>query len=187
MGIPRRFWDARFDLVDDRLKPRLLKYANQLYESVRQGVGFFFFGPSGRGKTSAGVVLLKFAFEMGRSALFVSVKELREAIREDTMFDASETLMERARSVDMLLLDDLYREDFKNFTLGLSDIESLLSTRSARGKATILTTRLDIQELRTEAQGLLSPLRGSFVWHRFDGRDFHEEAQVRLLQRFGEG
>ena len=185
MNIPERFWEATFDKVPDNLKTPIQRYCTKIDSLIQRGVGFFIHGPCGVGKSSAAAVLLKAGWEREKRGYYTTVKELRHAMREELTFDGSESIFSRCRDVEILVLDDLALDDFKNFVLGIGDIEHLIATRAMRSKTTILTTRLTPDTFRQEYPALLQTMQGSFVSVACNGPNMNVEAAARLRLELG--
>lgn len=163
MNIPQRLWGASYESMPSVLQKPVARYCQRLPEWLGKGVGFLVYGPAGVGKTAAGVVLLKAGWEQAKTGYFVSVKDLRQSLKESADFDNAESVYSRCRGVELLVLDDLALDDFKNFTLGIGEIEHLLTNRSMRSKTTILTTRMMPSDIRENAPSFLPALQGTFL------------------------
>lgn len=107
-------------------------------------------GPVGTGKTYLAVALLRRRVEQGESALFVTLGDYLQRIRDtfdaDTRQSTAEVLT-AARTVGLLVFDDLGAK------LHLTDWEEgqlydLVNARITAQLAMILTTNLDAEELR---------------------------------------
>lgn len=187
MNIPEHFWGASYTGLADVLQTPVANYCRKIDSMLSRGAGFYIHGPSGTGKSSAGVVLLKAAWERNKLGYYTTVKDLRQAIREDYTFDGDESVMARCKEVDVLVLDDLALDDFKNFTLGISEIEHLLTTRFTRSKTTVLATRLTPDALRTEYPSILQTMHGNFVSLACNGQNLKKDAADALRRELGVG
>lgn len=185
MNIPERLWDSSFTSLAKPLREPIKRYVNNLPAFLSKGIGFWFYGPSGTGKTCGGVVILKAAWERHKVGYFTTVKDLRASVKEDADFDSSESVMERVRNVDVLVLDDLAQDDFKHFHFGIGDVEHLLNSRSMRGKTTILSTRLDPTAFRLEYPSIIHTMRGTFHAVNCDGYNFKDDAAEKIKTMFG--
>lgn len=186
MNIPQRLWEVSYQRLNPQLKTPVRRYCAHLDAMLHKGIGFLFVGPSGTGKTCGGIVLLKAAWERQKIGYFTTVKELRSALKENETFDGSNSIRERCYSVDLLVLDDLCADDFRNFTFGIGDVEHLLSVRSMRSKTTVLTTRLGIDHFQLEYPEIISTMRGRFLPVNCTGIDAKEQEAKRLLHFFGD-
>lgn len=187
MNIPQRLWGAAYAAMPQILQTPVSRYFTRLDEWLGKGVGFLIYGPPGVGKTSAGAVVLKAGWEHAKTGYFISVKDLRQSIKEETTFDNSESVYARCKTVDILVLDDLAPDDFKNFTLGIGEIEHLLTNRSMRSKTTILTTRMMPLEIRESAPTFLPALQGTFLSVLVTGDNQKASADAELRRSLGVG
>lgn len=186
MNIPERLWDASYDFLNPALKTPLRRYCANIDKMLKQGVGFLFTGNAGTGKTCGSVVLLKAGWERYHTGYFTTIKELRSALKENETFDGQNSVRERCYSVDMLVLDDLCADDFRNFTFGIGDVEHLLSVRSMRSKTTVLSTRLGTEHFQIEYPSILGTMRGRFHLVQCAGDDRKEKAARNLTKFFGD-
>lgn len=143
MRIPRRFWGADFDQIPEcEGKVALRSYLRNIDDMLDKGVGLLLWGPNGHGKTSAAVIAAMEARRRGASALFIQAESLREAVLDKTPFSDEKTLIERAREVDFLLLDDLGKEHTGETGFTERLFENLIRERCAQKKVTFVTTNL---------------------------------------------
>lgn len=185
MNVPERLWGVTYNGLSKPLREPIRRYVANLPDFLGKGIGFWFYGPAGTGKTCGGIVILKAAWERYKVGYFTTVKDLRAALKEDSAFDSSESVMERARNADILVLDDLAVDDFKHFHFGIGDVEHLLNSRSMRGKTTILSTRVDPNTFRLEYPSILDTMRGTFHAVNCEGFDHKQEAAAKIKTMFG--
>jgi DNA replication protein DnaC len=185
MNIPERLWGATYGELTEILKTPIRRYVADIDNMLAKGTGFWIYGEPGSGKTCGGVVLLKAAWEKRRVGYFTTVKELRISIKENTDFDSTESVQSRARNADVLVLDDLALDDFKNYTFGIGDIEHLLNVRSMRGKTTVLSTRLDPDAFRDQYPSMLLTMKGTFHAIQLPAYDRKAEAAAELRKKLG--
>jgi DNA replication protein DnaC len=142
MRIPRRFWDVRADMIPGDVRDDVDGYLRRLDEHLNNGEGLLLWGSNGVGKTSTAVFIALEVRRRGASVLFVTAEGLRQAVLERELFDEGQLLMERAREVDFLVLDDLGKEHpgETGFTERL--FENLIRVRSAAQHTTFVTTNL---------------------------------------------
>ena len=185
MNIPQKFWSSSYSEIAPELKEPVKRYINGLDAFLGRGTGFFIFGGPGTGKTSAGVVLLKAGWERYKTGYYTTVKDLRYSSRENETFDGTDSVMDRCRGVDILVLDNLGEDDFSNFTMGAGDIEHLLTTRAARAKTTVLLTKLLPMQIFPKAPNLLPSLKGQFIDVALNGPNRNDEASLQLKRELG--
>jgi DNA replication protein DnaC len=108
------------------------------------GQGLHLHGPNGTGKTSIAVLAAMEALRLGASVLFVTAEQLRRASIEDIWFDESQLLLDRAREVDLLVVDDLGKEHRGDSGYAERLLEDVLRQRSSRRLTTIFTTNVPV-------------------------------------------
>lgn len=164
MRIPPEYWRAVIAEIAESVRPLLMKYAANVVAHIERPVSLLFTGTVGVGKTAAAVVLAKEARSYGKTVLFMPVWELREDVRNKVNFDDSQSVLDRCRQVDLLVLDGLKPEDATGHYFGAKELEELVSSRSSHKRATFITTRCSIGDLRAKGFGsMLDVLTGSIV------------------------
>jgi DNA replication protein DnaC len=190
MRIPQRYWDVRFDQISDTEKgsaasPRRLvrAYMEKMDEMHSRGAGLFLWGPNGMGKTSAAVVIGKEYRRRGKTVMFMSCSEIKSAIIDKTAFDGETSLWDRAKTVDVLLLDDLGKGVQDGTGFGLRALDELLRTRNAERRTTFITTNMAPgKQLESELKtSTLHSLKESIVPVKFVGPDRREAVKSELL------
>ena len=155
MRIPRRYWMARFDMLsddggDDSLKSMVGRYISNMSEMRKAGGGFVFFGDNSVGKTCASVVLAKELRRRGNTVLFVESADLKNLVIGHVHFDEDDTYWDRAKNVDVLVLDDLGKGTHDTKGLGASLIDELISSRNSSQLVTIITSNLSPEDWEEE-------------------------------------
>lgn len=175
MNLPEEFWRAKVQRVSDKSKPLVFGYLKEIRSNVLRGSGLFLSGRPGVGKSSIAALVLKEARIHGFTGFFITVWELKEAIRSRLMFDATRTVLDRCRDVHVLVLDDLGKDDLKGgFGSGERFLEGLLSYRGSRKRVTVITTRLTNAQLMEEVLSLLKTMEGYLNFHDVKGPNMRE-------------
>jgi DNA replication protein DnaC len=164
-NIPKRYWDARFDEIPDTApyKVQLARYMRSLREEVRAGKGLFITHPrNGTGKTGIACLIGKRALKEGFTVYYVMCEPYKKAVVTNQMFDEYQLVEERARSVDVLILDDFGKE-FKGASGWIeSELENLVRERTQNGRASILTSNVLPNDIANQfGEDLASVLRES--------------------------
>lgn len=140
MNLPRRFWEARFALIQGNGKDVIRKYLSE--GRYMTGEGLLIWGGYGVGKSGAAAVILMEMRRRGYSSLYVESYDLVQKILNGEAFDLDTSWMERAKEVDALVLDDMGAEHRDvNGTIEKM-IEGLLRYRFQRRKVVIATCNL---------------------------------------------
>jgi DNA replication protein DnaC len=189
--LPKRFREVSFDRepvasMNDPLIRAVRAYVRAIDERLDEGRGLWFIGDVGTGKTTLAMLVSKAAMEADRTVAIYSLPRLlallRDTYGDDAQYSLSE-LIDRLCSVDLLHIDDVGAEQSSAWVL--EQLYTIVNTRYEDGRALLLTTNLDREELeeqigaRTvsrlyEMCGTPLPMRG--IDHRLDG-DFVLPAQ----------
>lgn len=142
MNVPDEFWSrdrAGWDKLTPSIRPVVENYFKNFEASMHAGLGFTLIGDPGVGKTATVVVALKAARERMRSAYFIRVSEMRDALRREVEFDSTETVVERCHNVEFLGLDAFGESDLTAPWFGLMQLRELILARASRCRPTFLT------------------------------------------------
>ena len=159
MNLPEEFWRAKVQQVSEKVRPAIIQYLKKIVENVSRGTGFTLRGATGVGKSSIASLILKEARIHGFTGFFVTVWELKEAVRSRLMFDDTRTVLDRCREVHVLVLDDLGLGDLQG-GFGERFVEGLIAYRGSRRRVTVVTTRLEPMKLREELGQFINTLNG---------------------------
>lgn len=185
MNIPDELWRVSAKEVAPAVRTTIDRYLEQIRLMVQRGAGLILGGGPGVGKSAIGALVAKQARSVGFTVYFGTVWELRECHRARIMFDDALTVLDRAREVDVLVLDGLKQEDKDERFFGLVQIEELLSTRAAKRKVSIITTRMTNQDLESKMAALAETVQGSMVYLQVNGPnkrdDQHKELKKMIL------
>ncbi|MFN0093877.1 MAG: ATP-binding protein [Dehalococcoidia bacterium] len=116
-------------------------------------------GPSGSGKTHLAAAIASRVARDGRSVFFAVVADLLDAFRAGFRPGAdgeSDALFDAARETDLLVLDDLGRQQSSSWAH--EKLFQILNSRTLRGLPTVVTTELSLDELAKVNPKLLGRL-----------------------------
>lgn len=188
MSVGQRFWNVTMASIPDEssVKEPLQKWINNIKYNLCNGVGLLLFGSYGQGKTSAAVIAMKNTVVRGGTAYLIRGNQLKDAIINNLQFDSDETIKERTKSVDLLVLDDLGSEHDSAFNISM--IEEILRDRSDNKKATIITTNLSGPNLKSKfGESLVSFLSATLISVECAGHDFRaiERTEIKNIKNNG--
>lgn len=137
-------------LAHPKCKPALVEVLRR-WQQTR--CWLLLWGPPGLGKTGLSISLVREALDAGRSAMYITVPDFLERLREsyrkpvdeDGNRPADADLLEVACKVDLLLLDDVGKASLSAW--GKEKLFTLLNRRDINGLQTIVTTNLTLAQL----------------------------------------
>jgi DNA replication protein DnaC len=159
MNLPERFWDVRWAKLSsdenedgDSLRSVVKSYFGNFDSVMKAGHGILFWGENGVGKTSAAALIAMEARRRARSVFFITEAEYIESVISKIQFDAVESVAERAKHVDLLVVDDFGKghRDARGWTDRM--FENLFRYRSARLKSIVLTMNISMVRFREECE-----------------------------------
>jgi len=121
------------------MSDKIGKYLREFPEYFSRGVGFWFRGDGGTGKTAAAVVLGKEALLWGCSTYYTTFSRLQAAVKHKEIFEDNVTIESRVHSVDFLILDDFPAyEESKDWGFNTKQVFNLLKHRNENLKASVV-------------------------------------------------
>lgn len=174
---------------EDTIVEQVAKYGQKHREFVSQGVGLFFPGEIGTGKTMVATLTLKEFVKLGYTCYATTFANTIE------MFTAGWKSREEQRwfqdkfvGSEVVLLDDVGRELRNKSRLSETTFDNILRTRVQYGRPTYITTNLTPEELEEGyGAGVLSLLKENSIYWHFKGGDFRPKANTRKLAEIANG
>lgn len=159
MGLPREFWGASWSFLPEGVTKKMvfeyLKSLNSDHKVVRDGDGFFIRGAHGSGKTYLTSICCKAFRRYSYSVYFITANQLQEAAENGIEWDEGTSVLDHAKNVDVLAIDDVGAEILlpkqTNFIL------EVIAHRKAWRKVLIFNTSL------TEAKDLNEKYGAGFI------------------------
>lgn len=193
-NIPRRYWDAKLAAIPESAPYRadVAHYIGNLVPLVELGIGLYLWSEqNGTGKTAIACIILKEAMKNRLSAYYIRSQALKDAVLSDLMFDEANTVRDRVRAVEVLVIDDFAKE-YKGAT-GYAEtlIEDVIRDRVQQKRVTILTSNLAPDKIKVFfSEDLSDVLREAAATLRIVGGDeggktWREEgkAEVKRMMR----
>ena len=191
-GGQEHFGQFRLDYYPDRIDPNLgvniRGLMEKTYETCRRYAATFgsrsgnllFSGDTGLGKTFLSACIARAVAENGHSVVYETAGHLFTAL-ERAKFGGSEEerrSVEKYTDCDLLIVDDLGTEMPGQFVT--SSLYNLVNDRILSGKATIISTNLNTEDLsKRYSPQIASRLRGNYLRVPFLGDD------IRMKKNWG--
>jgi DNA replication protein DnaC len=180
MNLPENMWRSKVQFVSELVRPVVERFLQNIDLHVTHGHGLLVSGAPGIGKTGVAALVAKEARCRGYSAFFITVWDLREAVRSRIEFDEDMSVLERCREVDVLVLDGLRSDDAKDPFFGARAIEELVAGRGVRKKMTVVTTQMGKNLLWQEFRSFMNSTRGTLAVFVMDGPDLRQNQEKAL-------
>lgn len=129
-GIPRRYWAAEAD------RPEFAEYIASF--AGNGGAGLYIHGGVGVGKTHAASAMARLFAEAGYDVAFTTAKGMLERVKATFDAGGTEAAVARYAKCDVLVLDDLGKEDATEWSVGT--VFSVLDMRYEDMRPTIVTS-----------------------------------------------
>jgi DNA replication protein DnaC len=152
--LPKRYQGVSFDRppVPEMPEPvvsAVRSYVRNIDARLEEGRGMWLVGDIGTGKTTLAMLASKAALDAGRTVAIYSLPRLLNLIRSAIETEGGMVgFLDRLTSVDLLHIDDLGVENKTDWVL--EQLYSIINTRYEDERAMILTTNLEIAELREQ-------------------------------------
>jgi DNA replication protein DnaC len=190
-GVPERYWTSRLSEIPERAAYRkpVGNYLADIETFIDNGDGLYLWSDqNGTGKSALASVILRRALAVGYSGYYIRSQALKDAIATSRVFDESETINERVRRVDLLVIDDLAKEYRTESGFTQLVLEDVIRERVQRKKSTVLTANLpaksisemftsDLADVLREAVGIVEvggPEMGGKLWRAEIGTELRK-------------
>lgn len=179
--IPSRYWTVNLAGVQAQVREIADRYLKEIEQMHDKGVGLLLWGANGVGKTSLSVVIGKEYRRRGHSLMFLESAELKGAIIHNEAFDDEQTLWDRAKSVDVLIIDDLGKGVQDNTGFGARVLDELVRHRNANKRVTFITTNMTLKALEDDLKAsTMHSLKECIYPVRVSGEDLRERAKQEI-------
>jgi len=163
MQLPPELWEVTLEKVPESVQQVVARYLSRAPQMVSACAGLLLMGPPGVGKSAIAALIAKEVRAHRMPVFWISVSDLRESIRKRLMFDEEQTMMDRARAVPLLVLDDLDPADASDRLLGARDLERLVLQRGGWKRPTIITTRIPFADIDADFGTFAEAVKGRMV------------------------
>lgn len=140
----------------------------------------FFYGTVGTGKSFLSGCIARELLQLGNSVIYFSAAGLFDMLARYTfdgrLKEGLQDFCEDLYGCDLLIIDDLGTEITNNFVT--SSLFACLNERHLRGKSTLISTNISLEELRNRySDRVFSRITSSFTLCSFTGPD------IRILKK----
>ena len=155
MGVGERFFEV--NIGRSMIPKELTEYVKNLEKNVGEGRGLLILGPTGTGKTSSLVVIMKHILkkygcilgsDLGLRILKTDCEMIFASSNQvfNSIFNREFDFINDCRLVEILMIDDFGREYFHDFPF--SEFEDMIDYRYSHKLSTFVTSNLTPKALR---------------------------------------
>lgn len=168
----------------------VIRYLERRTEFLRRGIGMYFLGDLGTGKTMLANLALKELVKDGLTCWATTFSQTVEMFaagwrdKEDSKY-----FQQKFINSEALLLDEVGKELLgTRISLAETTFDSILRQRVQSGRTTFITTNMMPDDLeRGYGSAILSLLREKSLVQAFDGKDFRSSANDREVDEARRG
>lgn len=190
MGLPKEYWGASWSFLPQgsRMKERVYNYLVSLngdHKIIHEGDGLFLFGPQGSSKTYIAAICAKAFRKYEYRVMFTTASKFQQDCENKAEFEEGESILDRAGSVDVLVIDDFGKE-----TVGYGKpnyILEMIDFRRDWKKILIVTSRLEPLDIDKKYGGGsrdLSEKIKSFMLGLLCDGSFYKEKQDQIQNKY---
>jgi len=179
--IPESYWFLEFKelKIKSSIKMLISEYIKNINNALDKNLGFTFFGTNGTGKTSVMSVIGIQTIIKQKRVLYIRMKEIF-----DNIFKEDETLKERIKSADLILLDEFDKLYHKSQDWNIYNIDDFIRENFDRKSIIICTNFAGGEEIKEiYGDSILSKILEFNKFVPFSGNDFRKEMNDKWLER----
>ncbi len=186
------FDDLRLDYYPDTPDPAtgvaprqrmadVLRFCRQYAEQFTPGAeSLLLRGPTGTGKTHVSLAIARCVAGKGYAVVYGPAQLLLHQLEKEHFGRAEGNSEDQMVDCDLLVLDDVGTEFSSPFYV--SSLYNLINTRMLEGRATILSTNLNQNQLRERyGDPIASRITGTFLPLLFLGKDIRQQKRLEKL------
>lgn len=177
-NIGEDYWDADFKNYKGPVDAMevTIKYLKCLQDMKDRGLGLFYVGPNGPGKTTLAMITMKYLVRARWDVYCTSLGEIVEGIQRSWRAEGDGAPeIERARKADFLFIDDVGKEHRGGSSFVQTVFDNLIRQRVQHRQPTFLTSNLTKGELEGNyGDSVMSLLEGKVIPVEVDGKDFRK-------------
>ena len=175
MRIPKTHWGASFDKIPNTCTHRTIvkRYLNNIYQHIQGATGLLLFGEYSGGKSAIASICLQKAAEAGVIGYWISAADLPRYQIEGEMFDEELNCYERARTVQLLIIDEYFMRREMKWTEDA--VDALVRARIDEVRCTIITTNHAPSQIEESRPALAAALREAAYPVKVTGHDFRKD------------
>lgn len=182
-NIGQDYWDCDFNNYTGPEGPKdiTIKYLTNLGEMKDQGLGIFYVGTFGPGKTTLGMIAMKYLARANWDVYCTSLGEIVEGIQRSWKAegDATTDITRRIKEADFILIDDVGKEHRGGSGFVQTVFDNLIRYRVQHRLPTFLTSNLTKGEIEgTYGGSVMSLLEGKIVPVQVNGKD-HRRTELK--------
>ena len=103
------------------------------------GRGLFLYGDYGRGKSSIAAIVVKLLIHRGVFPLWIEYGDIPMYVKENTLFNANQTVLDRAKEVEFLVVNEFNPRKYSK-AFPVDALDYLIRSRVGDGLTTIITS-----------------------------------------------
>lgn len=179
-GIYEEYHGKTLDSYVGNVPVEVLNHVKAVIDSIgpvsKRGIGLFFFGPNGTGKTGLMAEVLKAAIRAGYSARMASLGGIIQKLSDGWYSsDAREEFLKYVKQVDFLGIDEVGKEYRGKSELVVTAFDLVLKYREQRMLPTFMTSNRYPKDLVGDySESIMSVLKSQMIPIELCGRDWRE-------------
>lgn len=181
-NIPEDYWDCDFCNYQGPELPRnkSIQYLSQLGVMTDKGIGLFYVGSYGPGKTTLAMIVMKYLVRARWDVYCTSLGEIVETIQRSWKNDEEFDLIGKARRTTFLFIDDVGKEHKGQSGFVERVFDNLIRHRVQHRLPTFLTSNFTKSELEAGyGESAISLLEGKLIPLTVNGDDHRRTVQKK--------